>query len=350
VNRETTCSLLGGFAKLRTVTYLRQVCSSFRPSVCLSLRLSACPYVCLSAWNYLAPAGRIFMKFNIWVFFEKLSRRFKSHSNRTRKPVLCIQINIHFSSYLSKFFLEWKMFQTKVVEEIKTHILLPITFFNNRAVYEIRWKNNVQRCRPYGGWIIKVTNTHSQYVILTAFPLQQWLQGRVSMLLYTYIVCLIWHYDCLSHSLKWLHEIRDRVLVRVQLKVFNASSNSAHSLRIRPLLLGFCQFFWLPDCTGGNHPDDGCFFPCLKPILYNNIIMHLLHSCTHFDLDHSCSILHKSRDTVTWSSFREGDGGTTTKLYGGTLPNRTVATTLKMAAKNLVESRSFLIMWAKPPP
>ena len=27
----------------------------------------------------------------------------------------------NFWSYLAQFFLEWKMFQTKVVEEIKTH-------------------------------------------------------------------------------------------------------------------------------------------------------------------------------------------------------------------------------------
>jgi hypothetical protein len=35
------------------------------------------------------------------------------------------------------------MFQTKVVEKIKTHILCPITFFfsENGAVYEIMWKN-----------------------------------------------------------------------------------------------------------------------------------------------------------------------------------------------------------------
>jgi hypothetical protein len=33
------------------------------------------------------------------------------------------------------------MFQTKVVEKIKTHILGPITFFpENSAVYEITWK------------------------------------------------------------------------------------------------------------------------------------------------------------------------------------------------------------------
>ena len=34
----------------------------------------------------------------------------------------------HFWSYLSQFFLEWEMFQTKVVEKIKTHILCSVTF------------------------------------------------------------------------------------------------------------------------------------------------------------------------------------------------------------------------------
>jgi len=37
----------------------------------------------------------------------------------------------------------------------------------------------------------KATNTHSEYVILIAFPLQHWLQERVSLLRYTYIVCLV---------------------------------------------------------------------------------------------------------------------------------------------------------------
>jgi len=34
----------------------------------------------------------------------------------------------------------------------------------------------------------KATNTNSDYVIITAFPLQQWLHERASVLLYTYIV------------------------------------------------------------------------------------------------------------------------------------------------------------------
>jgi len=43
----------------------------------------------------------------------------------------------------------------------------------------------------------KTTNTHSGYVILIAFPLQQWLHELASVLRYTCNVCLviIYHYD-----------------------------------------------------------------------------------------------------------------------------------------------------------
>ena len=34
-------------------------------------------HVCPSAWNTSAPTGRSFMKFDIWGFFENLSRKFK---------------------------------------------------------------------------------------------------------------------------------------------------------------------------------------------------------------------------------------------------------------------------------
>jgi len=40
------------------------------------------------------------------------------------------------------------MFQTKVVEKIKTHILCSVNFFDNFAVYEIMWKNAVEGGRP----------------------------------------------------------------------------------------------------------------------------------------------------------------------------------------------------------
>jgi hypothetical protein len=57
---------------------------------------------------------------------------------------------VHLWQYLAEFFLEWEMFQTKVVEKIKTHVLCSITFFTeNRAVYEIMWKNVVQPDTPH---------------------------------------------------------------------------------------------------------------------------------------------------------------------------------------------------------
>jgi len=82
------------------------------------------------------------------------------------------------------------MFQTKVVEKIETHILYSITPPpESHAVHEIMWKNvalsgpqmTIWRMR-IGCWIYKATNTHSEYVVLIAFPLQQWLHERASML------------------------------------------------------------------------------------------------------------------------------------------------------------------------
>jgi len=40
------------------------------------------------------------------------------------------------------------MFQTNVVEKIKTHFVSNFYFSENRAVYEIMWKNMVERGRP----------------------------------------------------------------------------------------------------------------------------------------------------------------------------------------------------------
>jgi hypothetical protein len=72
------------------------------------------------------------------------------------------------------------------------------------------WKNIVERGRPQmtiwcmntACWIPKATDTHTDCVILIAFPLQQWLHERVSMLRYTYIACLVTHglFHCGAHS------------------------------------------------------------------------------------------------------------------------------------------------------
>jgi hypothetical protein len=95
------------------------------------------------------------------------------------------------------------MFQTKVVEEIKIHILGSIIFSRKSC----RLWDDVERygtaTQPtavstmrrmrFACWITKATDT--EYVILIAFPRQQWLSERASMLRYTYIACLVYSFS-----------------------------------------------------------------------------------------------------------------------------------------------------------
>jgi len=74
------------------------------------------------------------------------------------------------------------MLQTKVVEKIKTYFMFSNFFFENRAVYEIMWKNMTIWRMCIACWIPKATNTHSEYVIFIAFPMQQRLYERASVL------------------------------------------------------------------------------------------------------------------------------------------------------------------------
>ena len=70
-------------------------------------------------------------------------------------------------------------------------------FSENRAVYEIMWKNMVRVGQATDGniilrmrkvcWIIRATEVHSEYVILIAFPPQQWFREPASVLGYVYI-------------------------------------------------------------------------------------------------------------------------------------------------------------------
>jgi len=82
-------------------------------------------------------------------------------------------------------------------ENQNTHFVFNIFFFENGAIYEIMWKNvepdrpHMTWCKCIACWIPKATNTHSEYAILTTFPLSQWMNERVSMLRCTYIACLV---------------------------------------------------------------------------------------------------------------------------------------------------------------
>jgi hypothetical protein len=68
-------------------------------------------------------------------------------------------------------------------------------FVENGSVYEVKWKNVVEPGRPrmtiwrmrIACWIYKYTNTHSEYVIVFTFSLQQWLPEEATVLRFTYI-------------------------------------------------------------------------------------------------------------------------------------------------------------------
>jgi len=79
----------------------------------------------------------------------------------------------------------------KIVEKIKTQFFFQLHISENRAVFEITWKNMVDPRGPQMkiwsvllvSWINKATGTNPEYVILMTFPQQKWLGESGSMLL-----------------------------------------------------------------------------------------------------------------------------------------------------------------------
>jgi hypothetical protein len=66
-------------------------------------------------------------------------------------------------------------------ENQNAHLVFNNSCYENRAVYEVKWKNIIEPERPQmtsrmriASWIIKATNTRLEYVVLIAFVLQHW--------------------------------------------------------------------------------------------------------------------------------------------------------------------------------
>jgi hypothetical protein len=93
------------------------------------------------------------------------------------------------------------MFQVKVAEENKTHILRPMHFYrklchfkDNEEKYGTAGQatdGNIKRRTRFACWISMDTDTHSECAILAAFQRQQWLREHTSVLRYTHIACLV---------------------------------------------------------------------------------------------------------------------------------------------------------------
>jgi len=65
--------------------------------------------------------------------------------------------------------------------------------------FTINYDNILRRMRSVC-WIKNATDTHPEYIIFIAFPLQQLLQERALMLRYTYIACLAYLWCTIYYS------------------------------------------------------------------------------------------------------------------------------------------------------
>ena len=108
-------------------------------------------------------------------YFSKICRENLNFIKIYQKwRVLYMKTGTRVGSCVDRFVLQWEMVQAKVVKKIKNTLHSAFFFFfcENRAFYEIMWKNSVQTDRPQmtiwrmriACWIPETTNTHSEYV------------------------------------------------------------------------------------------------------------------------------------------------------------------------------------------
>ena len=118
---------------------------------------------------------RIFLK-----SVQKIQVSLKSDKNKVHITYRPIYIFYHTIS--CSFLLRMRNASDKCCRENQnTHFVFSKLYFENLCLYETMWKNIVERGRPQmtiwsmriACWIPKATNTHSDCVILIAFPQQQ---------------------------------------------------------------------------------------------------------------------------------------------------------------------------------
>ena len=151
-----------------------------------------------------------FLKFHVRVFFENLSIKFKFNYN-----LPAITGTLHADRYTFMIISRSVLLRMRNVSD-KSCTESQITYFVFCNISSPKscclWDNvgkygtagqttgdNVTRRMHIACWVTKVTHTHthSEYVILMAFPLQQWLHECSSMLCYTPIA----KYDVISKHL-----------------------------------------------------------------------------------------------------------------------------------------------------
>jgi hypothetical protein len=176
--------LLGALAKLRKATV------GFVGTVRLSVRMEQLG----SHWVDFHEIWYLRILENLWTKFQVSLKSDNNNADfawRLIYTFLCISL---CSSQNEKCFRQKLLRKSKHTYYVWKRFLL-----KNHTIHEIMWKNIVEPDRPQittwlmhiASWIPEAANTHPEYVILIAFPQQQWLHERVSMLRYTDSACLV---------------------------------------------------------------------------------------------------------------------------------------------------------------
>jgi hypothetical protein len=123
----------------------------FRKKMIFSFVMSVHPSVCPNETNRLQLDG-----FSLNLIFDFISTICRENSSFIEIWqewwVLYMKTNVHFLSYLSQFFLEWKIFKTMDVEKLEIFILFSLKIFFRK--WCSLW-DNVENCGRDG----QVTDT-----------------------------------------------------------------------------------------------------------------------------------------------------------------------------------------------
>jgi len=99
-------------------------------------------------------------KFNNWLFFRKSVEKICLFKTWQEWRVLYMKTNVHFVIVSLSILLKLRNVSDKICRENQTHVTfsdLFFFFFENRAVYEIMWKNILEPDRPQMGiWHMRI--------------------------------------------------------------------------------------------------------------------------------------------------------------------------------------------------
>jgi len=172
--------------------------------------LSVCPLVCIELLSsYLTDFQEIWY---LGIFRKFVEKNWSFIKNGQEYQVFYMKTNVHFWSYLAEFFLEWEMFQTNVVEKMKTHFMLSIPpspppskilpfvrycgrILNRRTGYRLQHGT----CALHTGYLR--LQVHTQNI---AVPLHRRLNEPASLVRYTYVACLLTSVPGVPSTVLWL--------------------------------------------------------------------------------------------------------------------------------------------------